>query len=223
MSQAIISASILSANFAHLSKDIKAALDAGVDQIHFDVMDNHYVPNLTVGALVCKSLREAGFTVPIDVHLMVDDPESFIQPFAEAGASLLCFHPETVTDVNATFDKIRQAGMQAGLAFNPDNHLEVSHDILKQCDLILIMSVNPGFAGQKFIPHVLDKIKYTRNKLTQFDLNTPIGVDGGVKASNIHKIVEAGADFFVIGSGLFHADDYKTRMAEIRKAIAGVK
>lgn len=219
MTQAIISASILSADFAHLRDDIDAVVAAGVDQIHFDVMDHHYVPNLTVGALVCKSLRQAGVDVPIDVHLMVEHPQKYIKPFAKAGATLICFHPETVENVEATLSEIQNQGMQAGLAFNPGNHIDIPDSILQQLDLILLMSVNPGFGGQQFIESCLDTIRWTHNKLNEINGHAHLGVDGGIKTSNIGQIAKAGADFFVVGSGLFHANDYTTRVNELRKAI----
>jgi ribulose-phosphate 3-epimerase len=211
----IIAASILSADFGHLGDSIKRAIDAGVDYIHFDVMDNHFVPNLSFGAVVCQSLRKH-IHVPIDVHLMVDRPESFIQPFSEAGANLLTFHPETVLDVAQTIAKIRAAGMKAGLAFNPEKPLVITKEILCQIDLLLIMSVNPGFGGQAFMAESIEKVKQARHLLDQANSNAFLGIDGGIKVDNVGAVARAGADFIVIGSGLFHAADYHRVVSEMR-------
>jgi ribulose-phosphate 3-epimerase len=217
--QPIISASILSADFAHLADDVNAALAAGADQIHFDVMDHHFVPNLSFGAVVCKALRKANITAPIDAHLMVTDPENYIEPFATAGANLITFHPETVNDVSAAIEKIHKAGMQAGLAFNPDKPVDINDELLKKLDMILLMSVFPGFGGQAFIPEVMDKIKKTRDRVNQLQLKTYVAVDGGVKVDNAADIIKAGADFLVIGSGLFSADNYQQCVQDLRNSF----
>jgi len=219
-SKKIIAASILSADFAELGKESIDVLSAGADVIHFDVMDHHFVPNLSFGAVICQALRQHKITAPIDVHLMVDHPEHFIDAFAKAGASMLTFHPETVDDVEGTLQKIRDAGMQAGLAFNPDKPVDISDTLLKSLDLILLMSVFPGFGGQAFIPEVLEKIQQTRQRIDQLNASTRLSIDGGVKVNNIAEISEAGADFFVLGSGLFGADDYTACIQALRKEIA---
>lgn len=219
MSKKIISASILSANFADLGNDSMAALKAGVDAIHFDVMDHHFVPNLSFGAIPCKALRDFGINAEIDVHLMVDEPENYIEPFAKAGASRLTFHPETVKDPAVVLDKIRQAGMEAGLAFNPDKPIAISDELLASLDLILIMSVFPGFGGQSFIEETKEKMRETRQRLDRMNAKTHLAVDGGVKASNIGEIAETGATYFVVGSGLFSADDYNERVQQLRDAL----
>lgn len=220
MHKKIISASILAADFAHLGDEAKDALDAGVDYIHFDVMDHHFVPNLSFGAVVCQSLRKAGITAPIDVHLMVEHPEAYIKPFADAGATLLTFHPETVKSVEETLHKIRDVGLKTGLAFNPENPLDIDPETLKELDLILLMSVNPGFAGQSFIAGSLDKIASTRQLLKKINSKAMLGIDGGIKAGNIGEVAKAGADFFVVGSGLFHAKNYDEEIAKMRKQLS---
>ena len=214
-----IAASILSADFGCLADDTQKVLDAGVNAIHFDVMDHHYVPNLSFGANVCSALRKHKITAPIDVHLMVTHPEKYIEPFAKAGANRLTFHPETVNDVKATCKLIQSANMTAGLAFNPDQSVEIPNDILPLIDMILIMSVHPGFGGQTFIPASLDKIKQTRHLINESQCNIHLGIDGGIKVDNIHQVTEAGADFVVMGSGIFSADDYQKRLKHIRNAI----
>jgi ribulose-phosphate 3-epimerase len=218
----IISASILSANFAELGNEAKAVLDAGVDQIHFDVMDHHFVPNLSFGAVVCRALRHAGIQAPIDVHLMVEEPQTYIHSFAKAGANLIALHPETVKDVRSVLQNIRDEGMQAGLVFNPENHIDVSEEILKDLDLLILMTVKPGFDGQAFIEECVDKIRSTRKLLDSIGSKSLLGVDGGIKVENIRKVAEAGADFFVVGSGLFRAKNYAERMVELRKEILSV-
>lgn len=212
----IIAASILSADFGHLAQDTKNVLAAGVDVIHFDVMDHHYVPNLSFGAVVCDALRKAGIDAPIDVHLMVTDPESYITPFAQAGANRLTFHPETVKDVKATCQKIQDNGMTAGIAFNPDQPVEISDDVFSMIDMILLMSVFPGFGGQSFISSSIEKIQSTRKIINQKQLPIKLGIDGGIKVDNIHQVTEAGADFIVMGSGIFNADDYQERLNKLR-------
>jgi len=216
----MISASILSADFSRLGEETKAVLDAGTDAIHFDVMDHHFVPNLSFGAIPCKALRDFGITAEIDVHLMVDVPENYIEPFKKAGASRITFHPEAVPDPEATLNKIRDADMQAGLAFNPDKPINISDELLASLDLILMMSVFPGFGGQTFIEETLVKVKETRERLDKMNANTYLAVDGGVKINNIASISNAGANYFVVGSGLFSADDYVKQMQLLRKAIS---
>lgn len=219
MKSPVISASILSADFANLGADTKAVIAAGAQHVHFDVMDHHFVPNLSFGAVVCKALRHAGITAPIDVHLMVDHPQSYIEPFAKAGANLISFHPETVADVRATLNYIREAGMQTGLAFNPEKNLDVSDDILRELDLVLLMSVNPGFGGQAFLPSSLEKIAETRARLNRIGSHAWLAVDGGIKVDNVGAVTRAGADFLVMGSGLFNTDNYTARMQEVQRAI----
>lgn len=219
MRKKFISASILAADFAHLGDEIKHALSAGVDYIHFDVMDHHFVPNLSFGAPICHSLRKAGITAPIDVHLMVDNPQDFIPSFAQAGANLMTFHPETVESVESVLKAIKAAGMQAGLAFNPDRAVQLSKDVLRDIDLILLMSVFPGFAGQSFVTGSIEKIARTRDLLDKAQSNAMLGIDGGIKVANIGEAAQAGADFFVVGSGLFHASDYQRAISEMRQKI----
>ncbi|MCB1827065.1 MAG: ribulose-phosphate 3-epimerase [Coxiellaceae bacterium] len=220
MTKKIIAASILSADFANLGKDTEAVLSAGADTVHFDVMDHHFVPNLSFGAIPCNALRKFGITAEIDVHLMVDSPENYIEPFEKAGASRLTFHPETVDNPEAVIKKIRDAGMEAGLAFNPDKPVTISDELLCSLDFILIMSVFPGFGGQSFIEDTLDKIKETRARLDKYKAKTYLAVDGGIKVDNIGKVAQAGANYFVVGSGLFAADDYVERVVALRQALA---
>ncbi len=220
MKNAIISPSILSADFANLGKEVSDVLAAGAGSIHFDVMDHHFVPNLTFGAPICKSLRDHGITAFIDVHLMVNHPENFIDEFAQAGASLLAFHPETTADVDKTLDKIIAAGMQAGLAFNPDKPVDITPAQLEKTAMILIMSVFPGFGGQGFIPEVLNKIANTRRFLDAHHSAAYLAVDGGIKVDNIGDVAKAGADFFVVGSGLFSAENYPERMQALISAFS---
>ncbi len=221
MNNVKISASILSADFTCLGKDVEKAVVAGIDWVHFDVMDNHFVPNLSFGTVVCESLRTARIKIPIDVHLMVDHPESYIEPFAKAGANLIAFHPETTADVDGCLRQIKKAGLKAGLVLNPDRSLHIVEDYLAQLDLLLLMSVYPGFAGQTFIPATIKKIAEARTMIQKMNLQTWLGVDGGVKEENIKTLVESGADFCVIGSGLFHAQDYQQKMQGIRSKING--
>lgn len=214
-----ISASILSADFAQLGEEVKRITDAGVDYIHFDVMDHHFVPNLSFGTVICKALLRLKITVPIDVHLMVDDPEAYIKPFAETGASLITFHPETVKNVEGTIELIHKAGMQSGLAFNPEKSVSLPSSILKQVNLILLMSVNPGFAGQSFILNSLERIRLTRKLLDKVHSKAMLGVDGGIEADNITKVSRMGANFFVVGSGLFYASNYKKEVKNLRQRL----
>ncbi|MCH9643890.1 MAG: ribulose-phosphate 3-epimerase [Gammaproteobacteria bacterium] len=211
----IISASILSADFAHLADDVQRAIDAGIQHIHFDVMDHHFVPNLTFGACVCSALRKAGITTPIDVHLMVEQPEQYIEAFAKAGANWITFHPGTTQNVMQTVDAIIAAGMQAGLAFNPDEAVVIDDDVLEKLKTVLLMSVFPGFAGQSFIDSSIDKIRDMQKQYQLKQRGIYLGVDGGIKANNIKFVADAGADFFVVGSGLFHTDDYTATMSSI--------
>ncbi|PIZ04709.1 MAG: ribulose-phosphate 3-epimerase [Gammaproteobacteria bacterium CG_4_10_14_0_8_um_filter_38_16] len=209
MSQAIIfAASILSANFAQLGKDCKNILKAGANVIHFDVMDHHFVPNLTFGSHICSALRNDGITAEIDVHLMVTEPEKYIAPFAKAGANRLTFHPSTVSDPVTLCKKIHDAGMQAGLAFNPDKEIMISDDLFLEINLILIMSVFAGFGGQKFIPSSIEKITNVKNIIRKHNPKILLGVDGGINVNNIRNVVDAGANFIVMGSALFGTDDY---------------
>jgi len=219
MPKHIISASILSANFADLGNDSIAALDAGVNEIHLDVMDHHFVPNLSFGTIPCQALRDFGITTEIDVHLMVDEPENYIEVFAKAGATRLTFHPETTNNPDIVLQKIKDAGMEVGLAFNPDKPIAIPDALLASLDLVLIMSVFPGFGGQSFIKETLGKIKETRQRLNQLDSDTLIAVDGGVKINNIGDVANAGANYFVVGSGLFSADNYVERVKQLRDAL----
>lgn len=217
-----ISASILSADFSRLGQEIELAMAAGVDWIHFDVMDHHFVPNLSFGAVVCKSLRQAGINAPIDAHLMVENPEQYVDSFAKAGANLLTIHPETTKDVSGCLQHIRSHGMQVGLALNPDTSLELVKDYIKSIDLLLLMSVFPGFAGQSFIENSLEKLSHAKQLIESINPKVYLGIDGGIKNSNITKVVAAGADFCIIGSGLFHSENYAERMLEIREQIKSV-
>ena len=212
----ILAASILSADFARLGEECRNALDAGADVIHFDVMDHHFVPNLTFGSHICDALRKYGITAEIDVHLMVTNPEDYVLPFAKAGANRLTFHPETVSDILSTCKKIHDAGMQAGLAFNPDKPIHFPEKIFADIDMILLMSVFAGFGRQKFMTDSIQKITDTKKLMTQHNSKILLGVDGGIKVDNIASVVNAGANFIVIGSGLFDAENYAERVKELR-------
>lgn len=215
-----IAASILSADFARLGEEIKNILTAGADMIHFDVMDNHYVPNLTVGPLVCESLRNYGITAPIDVHLMTQPVDRLIRDFAKAGATYITFHPEASTHIDRSLQLIRDCGCKGGLAFNPATPLDHLNFVLDKLAIVLLMSVNPGFGGQEFIPSVLPKISAVRHILQQHHLDIPLEVDGGVNANNIKQIAIAGADTFIMGSALFKAkEDYINVIAKMRCAL----
>jgi len=216
----IIAPSILSADFARLGEQTAAVLAAGADWVHFDVMDNHYVPNLTIGPMVCEALRRYGISAPIDVHLMVKPVDRIIPDFAAAGATLISFHPEASEHVDRTLGLIRDHGMQAGLVFNPATPLSWLDHVIDKLDLILIMSVNPGFGGQSFISTALDKLRLARQRITDSGRAIRLEIDGGVKADNIGAIAAAGADTFVAGSAIFGSTDYAATIARMRANIA---
>jgi ribulose-phosphate 3-epimerase len=214
-----IAPSILSADFARLGDEVNAVLAAGADVIHFDVMDNHYVPNLTIGPLVCEALRKHGVTAPIDVHLMVKPVDRIVPDFAKAGATYISFHPEASEHVDRTIELIRENGCKPGLVFNPATPLTYLEHTLKKLDLVLLMSVNPGFGGQKFIPSVLDKVRAVRKLIDASGRDVRLEIDGGVKVDNIGEIARAGADMFVAGSAIFGAKDYKATIDAMRASI----
>ena len=211
-----IAPSILSADFARLGAEVEAVLAVGAEIVHFDVMDNHYVPNLTIGPMVCKALRKYGVTAPIDVHLMVSPVDRLIGDFAEAGASIITFHPDASTHVDRSLQLIREAGCKAGLVLNPHVGIEPLKYVLDKIDMILLMSVNPGFGGQKFIPSTLPKIREVRALIDESGFDIRLEVDGGISAKNIREIAEAGADTFVAGTAIFNAPDYSKAIAEMR-------
>jgi ribulose-phosphate 3-epimerase len=215
----VIAPSILSANFAKLGEEVDAVLRAGADWVHFDVMDNHYVPNLTIGPLVCEALRKHGVTAPIDVHLMVKPVDRIVPEFAAAGASLISFHPEASEHVHRTVQLIRSHKCLAGLVLNPATPLEVLDYVLPELDLVLLMSVNPGFGGQAFIASALDKLKRVRERIDAIGKPIRLEIDGGVKADNIGAIAAAGADTFVAGSAIFNSPDYAATVAKMRAAV----
>ena len=217
----IIAPSILSANFARLGEEVDAVVAAGAEWIHFDVMDNHYVPNLTIGPLVCEALRKHGVSAPIDVHLMVKPVDRIVPDFARAGASLISFHPEASEHVDRTIQLIKDSGCKAGLVFNPATPLSYLDYVLDKLDLVLVMSVNPGFGGQSFIPSALDKLRRVREMIDASGRAIRLEVDGGVKPSNIGEIARAGADTFVAGSAVFNETDYAAVIARMHAAIAG--
>lgn len=219
MQPLVIAPSILSADLARLGEESEAVLAAGADWIHFDVMDNHYVPNLTFGPMVCAALRQYGIKAPIDVHLMVKPVDSLIQRFAKAGASTITFHPETSDDINRSLQLIKDEGCKAGLAFNPDISCDVSPKILEKLDMILLMSVYPGFSGQSFIPSVLEKIRKTRTFIDASGKQIRLEVDGGINLANIQAIVTSGADTFVSGSTIFNANDYSVILSALRDKL----
>ncbi len=217
-----IAPSILSANFACLGAEVDAVLEAGADIVHFDVMDNHYVPNLTIGPMVCKALRKHGVKAPIDVHLMVSPVERMIADFADAGASIITFHPDATTHVDRSLQMIRDAGCKAGLVLNPAVGPEVLKYVMDKLDMILLMSVNPGFGGQSFIPSTIDKIKEVRALIDASGRDIRLEVDGGISAKNIAEIVAAGADTFVAGSAIFNGGDYTDTIDKMRSELASI-
>jgi len=217
-----IAPSILSADFARLGEEVETVLAAGADYVHFDVMDNHYVPNLTIGPMVCKALRDFGITAPIDVHLMVSPVDNLIEDFAKAGASFITFHPEASQHVDRSLQLIKNAGCKAGLVFNPASSLDAAKYVLDKLDMLLLMSVNPGFGGQSFIPSTLTKLKEARAMIDASGFDIRLEVDGGVKTDNIAEIAAAGADTFVAGSAIFNQPDYKAVIDTMRNALASV-
>ena len=223
MPPCVIAPSILSADFARLGDEVNAVLKAGADWVHFDVMDNHYVPNLTIGPLVCEALRKHGITAPIDVHLMVEPVDRIVPDFAKAGASVISFHPEASRHVDRTIQLIKSHGCQAGLVLNPATPLEVLDYTLDNLDLVLVMSVNPGFGGQSFIDSALRKIEAIRKRIDSSGKAVRLEVDGGVKADNIGRIAAAGADTFVAGSAIFNAPDYADVIAKMRAEVAAAR
>ncbi|MFC2544692.1 MAG: ribulose-phosphate 3-epimerase [Aggregatibacter sp.] len=218
----LIAPSILSADLARLGEEVENVLKCGGDVVHFDVMDNHYVPNLTFGPVVCKALRDYGITAPIDVHLMVKPVDRIIPDFAKAGASYITFHPESSEHIDRTLQLIRDNGCKSGLVFNPATPLSYLDYVMDKVDIILLMSVNPGFGGQSFIPATLEKLKQARKRIDESGLDIRLEVDGGVKASNIAEIARAGADMFVAGSAIFDQPDYKKVIDEMRQQLAAV-
>ena len=215
----IIAPSILSADFSRLGEEVNSVLKAGADWIHFDVMDNHYVPNLTIGPMVCQSLREYGITAPIDVHLMVKPVDQLIKSFSKAGATYITFHPEASDDVDRSLDLIKDNGCKAGLVLNPDISIEVLDGFLDKLDMILLMSVFPGFGGQEFIDSVLDKVTKMRSIINKNNLKTRLEIDGGIKLENIREVADAGADTFVSGSAIFGEPDYSEIIQKMRDSL----
>ncbi len=220
MNDFLIAPSILSADFARLGEEVDKVLAAGADVVHFDVMDNHYVPNLTIGPMVCKALRNYGVTAPIDVHLMVKPVDRIIGDFIEAGATYITFHPEASEHIDRSLQLIKSAGCKAGLVFNPATPLHYMDYVMDKIDVVLLMSVNPGFGGQSFIPGTLDKLREAKAKIAASGRDIRLEIDGGVKADNIGEIAAAGADMFVAGSAIFNAPDYKTVIDKMRAEIA---
>lgn len=222
MTDYLIAPSILSADFARLGEEVDAVLAAGADVVHFDVMDNHYVPNLTIGPMVCKALRDYGVTAPIDVHLMVSPVDDMIAQFADAGASYITFHPDASTHVDRSLSAIRAAGCKAGLVLNPHVHPDCLKYVMDKLDMVLLMSVNPGFGGQKFIPSTLEKCAEVRRLIDESGYDIRLEIDGGVTADNIADIARAGADMFVAGSAIFNKPDYAQAIAAMRAQLASV-
>merc|ERR1719478_1802280 len=218
-----IAPSILSADFARLGEEVANVLAAGADVVHFDVMDNHYVPNLTIGPMVCKALKNHGITAPIDVHLMVSPVDRIIDDFAAAGADYITFHPEATGHIDRSLQLVRSHGCKSGLVFNPSTSLDILKYVMDKVDIVLLMSVNPGFGGQGFIPGTLDKLKEARKMIDESGYEIALEIDGGVSAKNIKEIKEAGADMFVAGSAIFGSPDYKATIAEMKSEIAAVE
>jgi len=215
----LIAPSILSADFARLGEDVKAVLDAGADIVHFDVMDNHFVPNLTIGPMICDALRNYGIEAPIDVHLMVEPVDRIIPDFAKAGASYITFHPEASKHPDRSLSLIHEKGCKAGLVFNPATPLDWLDYVIDKVDMVLLMSVNPGFGGQKFIPSTLDKLRQARKMIDDSGRDIRLEIDGGVKVDNIGEIAAAGADTFVAGSAIFGSEDYAKTIAAMKAEI----
>lgn len=220
--EAKIAPSILSADFARLGEEVSAVLDAGADIVHFDVMDNHYVPNLTIGPMVCTALRKYGIKAPIDVHLMVKPVDRIIGDFIEAGASYITFHPEASEHIDRSLELVRGGGCKCGLVFNPTTPLSYLDYVMDKIDMVLIMSINPGFGGQSFIPMTYQKLAEARKRIDESGRDIRLEIDGGVKVSNISEIAAAGADTFVAGSAIFGSEDYAVTIAEMKRQIANV-
>lgn len=220
MTEYLIAPSILAADFARLGEEVETVLEAGADMVHFDVMDNHYVPNLTIGPMVCKALRDYGVTAPIDVHLMVQPVDDLIRMFADAGASYITFHPQASEHIDRSLQLIRDLGCKAGLVLNPATGLDSTHWVMDKLDMLLLMSVNPGFGGQKFIPSTLDKLQQARQLIDSSGFDIKLQVDGGVGVHNIGEIAAAGADTFVAGSAIFSQPDYAEVIAKMRQQLA---
>jgi len=217
-----IAPSILSADFARLGQEVEDVLKAGADTVHFDVMDNHYVPNLTIGPLVCKALKDYGIEAPIDVHMMVSPVDQLINDFADAGADYITFHPEATGHIDRSLQLVRSRGCKSGLVFNPGTSLDCLKYVMDKVDIILLMSVNPGFGGQAFIPATLDKAREARQMITDSGFDISLQIDGGVKTDNIKEIAEAGVDMFVAGSAIFNTPDYKATIDIMRAELAQV-
>jgi len=222
MTDFLIAPSILAADFARLGEEVEAVLEAGADIVHFDVMDNHYVPNLTMGPMVCKALRNYGISAPIDVHLMVQPVDDLIRMFADAGASYITFHPQATQHIDRSLQLVRDLGCKAGLVLNPATGLDSAQWVLDKMDMLLLMSVNPGFGGQKFIPSTLDKLRQARQLIDNSGYDVRLEIDGGVGVDNIGEIASAGADTFVAGSAIFSQPDYAQVITKMREQLAGV-